>query len=370
MKRKQRNGSVGHAAALACVVLAFSACGPKDLFQVGVRQVPDSVVLGAQHKPTPQAQPPAEPLFANLESGSPGFLVPPIPQFSVGMPTPGPAPTPTCPRANPFGAVTPEATNGSQTAPRPGVYHYRQSGSYQKKGQPAYTYPPSTEITVMRSYVGKILANGSHDPTDPYIYWDQVEKSIAPDGTVDSTITYTFQLSPDTFIRIYQISVANTNGTDVYQPSQGATSGGSANGADYIVYPASGLPIWSDNAYDVPRQKEFVDNGAISPYKDHVDACGHLVDSWQVTVSPSTTTTVQESPAPTQQVGPTKQQSVFHYLATSSLDYNIDGFYDIATQFQGLLVASHILETAVDGSWTNTRDLTINSVEPDPLPSH
>src|SRR5438094_7965260 len=100
-------------------VASLTGCGPKGLLQLGVHDYPQNVQLGAQHSPSP---PPLPALGANIEPGSPGFLIPPLPAGS-GLPFPSLSPT-SCPTANPLGSPRVEATADVQRAPVPGAYHY------------------------------------------------------------------------------------------------------------------------------------------------------------------------------------------------------------------------------------------------------
>ncbi len=345
--------------AVAGALVSLCGCGLKPPQQFGAHPYPQDVQLGAQTSPTSVPAPLAK--GANIEPGTPGFLVPPIPSapstftpFAFAPPTPHP-----CPTADPLAPLSDQAAADVQAAPKPGVYHYRQSGSYALKGKPAVAYPPSVDITIGQSYVGRIVAQGQHDPTDTSIYWDQTEKSIAPNGWVDATITYTFRLShtkgtpplsqDSGEIDIYAVTVQTANGTDTFQP-QGPDP------APIVLLPATGQPSWNDQSVDGLHQETFDDAAGYHGEKDHVDACGKLIDAYRIDLGPLEPATGTGTP--------TKTQSSFHYETNSTLDYNIDGWYDIATQDGGLVVAEHITETAIDGSWTNDRTLTINSVQP------
>jgi hypothetical protein len=373
----------------AGLVLSLSACGPKGLLQIGVQSYAQNVHLGAQSSPA--APPPPLALGAEFEPGLPGFLVPP---FSLGQSS-GPALP--CPAAPPFAGIALEATPDVEQPPKPGIYHYRQAGSVSVKGLGTASYGPSTSMQVTRSYVGRLMSDGQHDSTDKSIYWDVLERTYTSNGGPDSTVDYTYQLIPGQEIDIYAITVTSKNGSKfLFQPAlpntsasanndvEGNTHSASTNGtaAQFEVFPMTNRPTWTDSAGDPADGATFDDDATVGGKKDAVDACGTLIDAYHVDMGSVSQTGAGAQPpggciggsppfqvcvAPSPVAGQTPAQqneAQFVYASSARASYNIDGWYDVATEYGGLLVAEDIVETAQDGSWTIHRQLTINSVTP------
>jgi hypothetical protein len=126
------------------------------------------------------------------------------------------------------------------------------------------------------------------------------------------------------------------------------------NEPTFIQFPAEGRPQWgntqqSNHNVDTVHGVDYQWTAGIDQRKDRVDACGTPIDSWRVDIL---------------------DPSQVNHTSNSAMDFKISGWYDVATQYGGLLVAQHVVTTMLDGSLTITRDLTIDSAtSPDPLPA-
>jgi hypothetical protein len=122
------------------LALTLSACaGPQRPFELGLKEVPSDLLLGAQTKPAlalPTQLPPMVFTVTDLAAPTPpaADLPPPIPE--------PPPPPPPCPEADPLAAVKRPAALDVQAPPAPATYTYRTSGSFFVNGSDG-TLPPT-----------------------------------------------------------------------------------------------------------------------------------------------------------------------------------------------------------------------------------
>jgi hypothetical protein len=328
------------------MAVATSSCGPDKSYQVGVQGVPGDVLLGQRRSPS--ALPPIVP-GANPQTSSPGFLVPPA---VVGPPvTPGPTlsaspsaspPAPACPKADPLAAAKVPVSNEASAAPKPGVYHYRQSG-FVKIGANTMTLPATTDIRIVPAEQPR-AAGQTPDPRDNGIYWNMIERAPGPGGQAGESLTTTFRLERGKDIRISAIRNDHADGTvDAFTPAN--------ENVGFLNFPANDRAPFSGQAVDAVHQVSYHYAGAVAADIARIDACGTPIDAWRVNV-PGQATAAEVD-----------------YLTHNQSDYTIEGHYEVATQYGGLIVAEELHLKAKDGSFEQVRTLVINSVDPTPLPA-
>lgn len=150
---------------LAAALALTTACGgPERPLDVGFKEVPSNVVLGAQSSPTPQApgpgpgpeQPPLVPL-----PPPPSVLTLPPPVFEVPGDGPAPAPplpppsVPPCPKADPLQAPELEAPTSVAAPPADGAYLFRNEGTFEVSGADPRkgTFPESSLRVVKTTFM-------------------------------------------------------------------------------------------------------------------------------------------------------------------------------------------------------------------------
>lgn len=296
--------------AVAAVLLVAAACGgPTVPLEVGGKEIPVDIVLGAQGSPPPP--PPA--LAPN--PGFPGFIQPPIPRIEPG-PQPTPAPLGACPAANPLDPAVLVARKQAPLPPVPATYSYRNRGTFQVGDGPEVAYPRT-----MTRAVGGVRA----------IEGDNYEFDVTTDlASVRTTTRYrslNSGLTPDRGLYIVQVTTERASGTESFTPDTPillmpfVTPEYGTNVEDEIdryrgeQYRSSGT--------DPLTQTTMVLEAAIRG-KERVNACGRWVDAFDIEVTRGTI------------VGPTKQ-----------IDFT--GRYAIATQYGGLVVRDDIRITGTEG---------------------
>lgn len=305
--------------AVLLLLTSTTACGgPDSGYRVGLREYPQDVVLGATATPAPTV-PPRAPGANVTGPGSPGLIGPPLPVFpGAPAPTVRPSPVPTpppppCPSARKDARPSEPAQSEVTSAPAPGTYPYRQSGSY--------TYGSIT--TELPSAVERRVQNVKNpsDPvggTMPKATWDVVEESRGTDGRAVATTTTSYQLTADT-IDITRITTRYADGSaEDFMPEPPVR---------VFMTPAALYrgTTWEVQSVDPVNGVQMRFFARISQDKPVIDVCGTLVEAWRVEVlSPRTT--------------PKGEQGTVRRFTESS--YDIEGSWDIAPQYGGLVVAN------------------------------
>jgi hypothetical protein len=125
---------------LVAVLALTAACGgPDNSLELGFKEVPSDVVLGAQTSPAPSAGPAAAPL-----PPPPSVVTLPPPPYSVPVPvvqpSPPPLPSPTaCPAPDLLAAPAIEAPNSIAKPPVRAAYLFDNRGTYSVTGPDART---------------------------------------------------------------------------------------------------------------------------------------------------------------------------------------------------------------------------------------
>ncbi|HVE75572.1 MAG TPA: hypothetical protein VND22_02265 [Actinomycetota bacterium] len=324
-------------AILALLVLLGTACaGPKIPLEVGVKEYPTDVILGAQPEPAPPPPP-----SANLTPGFPGFLQPPPPTREL---PPEPIRVP-CPEAHPFTAPKERAPNRATQAPQPASYKFRNNGTF------AVTNTANGKV-VRGAYPAesdrKVL---NPQRSDQGGFSFQVE---IPQG--DRTTTTHYSVTPESpipsqaglFIR--QIVTRYPDGSaDPFDPV--------GPGLKLIEFPAEPGKNWDTAGTDPDGTAmlfharigiEVADGDDVNTDPDieavvRIDACGEFIQAWLIEVTGGRI------------VGPGK-------------DITFRALYAVATQFGGLIVYDNVCMSGTDNGnqISNCNEATINSVPKPP----
>lgn len=317
--------------ALGLVALCVTACGPTPPFELAVRAVPGDVEYGAQRQPAPPPSAAPAPV-AVLPPGAPPLIygAPTPPPATTFAPSPTTTPNP-CPTA-PLDAVPALGADASATVPPVAArYLWREKGTYQVGGGPALPFSPQLTHTVTNV--------SAVDPTTGAYTFDVVDSAGGLDGL--QTVTYSYQVipPPQGTTNVQGVSTSQAaglylTGVDVAQsPLPQPRVAKFAPPVQLVQFPTTGLPSWSSAGSDSESQDTISLNGAVTAHVT-VDACGTLVDAWEVHATGSL-------------VGPNQ-------------DLSLDLTYDVATQFGGLIVGekTSITGTEVVGSGGPAQSVT------------
>jgi hypothetical protein len=316
----------------ATAALLLAGCGPSHSISVSLRNFASSLTYGGSPPPPP---PPIA--AANPTPTFPSFIEPPVvvspptpvaPATTVAPPPPVPAaprpsrpaaaPAPVCPAAAPNSFPAVSAGAHVLAPPIPGSYVYRQTGSYSidgKTGKPAaHTLRIITNVTPSNNGVFTFdvdEADGS-DITDTTYQVNQSTSNSATDGIFitqvvtrhgDGTID---QFAPEPAIRIMPLPADNTQ----------------------MQFSSAGADALHGTTEEI--------SGEIVGHHN-VDACGTVLDSWEVHVTGQ--------------------------LISTTENLAIDATYDIGTQFGGLSLSDsvHLSGTDAGGSVDQRTTATIDS---------
>lgn len=319
-------------ATLVACGLAVSACaGPSVETSVGMRETAVDVLYGDGSPPPPPPAPPA----ADPSPSFPGFIqpAPPRPAPPATAPT---APTTTtttttppnpCPTADPFAVPAEQATTGVAGPPAPGTYTFRQEGTAVIGDDEPVTLPPLGDRTV--EAVEEIVPG--------VIRFDV--RIVQFDATTITTYQVD-QRGVDDGVFIAQVRSDDELGTQVFSPSAPVK---------ILALPAAIGNTWSSTGTDPLHGTSITINGEVTERR-RIDACGTVVDSWQVEVGPD--------PVTGQPSRVTNRASTFELTAT----------FGIATQLGGLIVFDEEHLVGVDTLQPATIDstATANQIVPEP----
>jgi hypothetical protein len=316
--------AVGRLALVVTMALLAAGCaGPREKLEVGLKEFPSDVVLGA-HK-TAEA-----PVFLPPDALP---LVTPIVPAGVGpthalTPTSLPLPPPPCPSADPLSAPKDPALTSVTQAPVAATYPFRNDGSFEisganaqkgllpisssrtignvvDKGKGSFTYDVTSVFngtTTVTSYRNEPL--GTSDAFGPGIYITRITETTG-------TTTSTFDPTPDLLLLKFPIEVGTS---------------------------------WQTAGVDQTSKVGMAFTGTIHN-KARVDACGEFLDGFTVVINghlgdcQSVASPDPRVPGPQpvcppdnggQQVSPTEPSS---FGAT----------YVFGTQFGGITLQEHIV---------------------------
>jgi hypothetical protein len=293
--------------ALLGALLTLSACGPSAPFEVAIRSYASDVAYGSQSTATPEPAQVAVPV--ELPPGAPPLIFgAPAPPPPTAAPKPTATPAPDCPAAGVGAVAELPAEPFATVPPPPGVYAWHEQGSFRQGGGPALQFAPKLAHTV---------ANASApDATGSYTF-DVTTSSGGLNGLQRVTTSYQVVPPPPTGSNV--VGVSTTQAAGIYVTAMVMTDSSSPNArlAHFapplliLQFPASELPAWTTQGTDSGSGDTLQLSAAVTGHA-RVDACGKIVDAWEVHATGSLT-------------GPDQ---------TLSLDLT----YDVATQYGGLVV--------------------------------
>lgn len=292
---------IGHRRLLLLALLAggLSACGPTLPADVGLKQAGAPIFFS---QPTPVPPPPASPPVAlNPIANFPAPLEEP-PQFTGFNPVPV-APVPPgnpCPSAAPGALIARQATPAPSDPPAPTLspYPFRYSGSKTlDPGKPDAQITPlpasgtrrvsnSGSTTVFPSAPGGGITGQQFTVTEEFNGTRTVDEYLViPQGAAGSGAAQETGQQPGAGLYLQQMTTSNLDGsnTSTFTPDppvelmpfpantnigatfQSAGTDPQLQGGETMVLP--------------PKPGSAIDGDA------HVDACGTLLDAWQVTLN-------------------------------------------------------------------------------------
>jgi hypothetical protein len=282
---------------LLCLLLA--ACGaPERTLDLGFKEVPSDVVLGAQSSPTPTAGPVAVP-----PPPPPSVVTLPPPPYEI--PSPGTAPSPppalssptACPQPDPLAAPAIEAPNTIPKPPVQAAYLFDNKGTFSVTGPDARTgtFPASTV---------RLFHNVQRGSAGSFQY--DVSERIG-----DTTTTTTYGVVTDGVVPDQQNGLFLARMT--YRRSDGVT----AQFAPTPPLRIAALPLVRGTASDQsavdPETQTAMSFTSVIEGKARVYACGQPLDTWTVHLSKGR-------------------------LLSPDQDLEFDATYQLATQFGGIIV--------------------------------
>lgn len=323
-----------HTTFLVLGVLVASACsGPREPLSVGVREVPNNIVLAdaPESEPAGMAPIPPAPVKVPIVTAAP---IPAPPRFA---PEPSPPPAPPveqCPRANPLDVPAEGVTDGFATPPVEESFRFRNDGEFTVSG------PNANEGTFTEPTARVIQAVELQDDGD-FTY--DVGASLG--GTVTTSsylVRHTERLDDG-------LGIGDQAGLDE-QRGLYLTAVNSRLPDDRVVtfQPADPLrllrfPVFVGDTFDVAGADPFTATSMSYTVtvtdRVRVDACGELIDAWRVSLTNGRVD------------GPNTN---VEFVAT----------YDIATQYGGLIVRDTVVTSGREGLDTivRTNTATISSV--------
>jgi hypothetical protein len=285
-----------------------TACGaPERQLDVGFKEVPSDVVLGAQTSPSPLppgvAVPPPPPSVVTLPP--PPFELPaPVPDPSPPAPLPSPS---ACPAADPLQAPALEAPNTISKPPVQAAYLFDNRGSYSVGGPDARkgTFPARTVR----------LFNGITRLSAGTFEYDVSER------IGDTTTTSRFRVATDGLAPVQE------NGMFLVRMTYRRTDGTTATFAPTPALRLASLPLvrgaTSDQSAVDPETQTAMSFTSVVEGKARVYACGVPLDTWTVHL--------------------TKGR-----LLSPDQDLEFDSTYQLGTQFGGIVVQDVVVFRGTD----------------------
>jgi hypothetical protein len=302
----------------------MTACGgPQRPVDIGFKEVPSDVILGAHATPSPAPGPTATPTSTTAPP-PPSVVALPPPTFDVGpepVPTPVATPPPTCGTANPLQTPAREAPPTIPAPPAKGFYVFRNVGSYAVSGADARkgTFP----LTSLRT-VGNIVRT-----SDTSFTFDVSDLL----GDVTTTTTYDVVGTPivptalPAGLYLKQVKSVRGQSSSTFAPAPELA---------LAAFPLVRGAAVSSSGVD-PQTATSMKFTSTVTGKQRVDACGTPLDSWVLELTDG------------KLISPTQ-----------NLDFSAT--YSVGTEYGGLLLRERTAFAGTDGadgvSRTNTATIT------------
>lgn len=296
--------------ALAALFLVTACGGPQRPLDLGFKEVPSDVVLGAQSSPTTSAVRSAGPVPLVPLPPPPSVVTLPPPPFEIpppGAEPPPPSPLPTapaCPAEDPLAAPKLEAPTTIAKPPVAAAYLFDNIGTFSVSGADARkgTFPART-----LRVVSKVV------PGDGRFSYDVAERI----GDTTTTTTY-----------VVVTNAAAENGLFVTRMTYRRTDG---QVADFTPTPAlklAALPLvrgaQSEQRAVDPASQTAMSFVSVVEGKQRVYACGEPLDTWTVHLTQGK-------------------------LISPTQNLEFDSTYQVGTQFGGLVVRDAVAFKGTDG---------------------
>ena len=283
-------------AALAAVALV-GACGPSIPLRLVMRQ--SSVdVPGERSAPSPAAPPPA---VSPVVVAAVPLPLPTVAQ--VGRSVPAALPS-LCPAADQFAVPALAGDPNIEAVPAPATYLYREKGEASTGAGPLpvkLPYPPIglRKVTLGTADQGYDFAVAEREgATSKTTAFKLVRPTAAVGAQPGGLYLAAMQWDDPLFGNLTFAPV---------QPMQ------------FLPLPVQQGQTFASGGADPQRQTAMTLRGQVTG-KKRVDACGSLIDTWEVTMS--------------------------EVIATPQGEFDVTGVLDIATQYGGLSVQDHVSVTA------------------------
>jgi hypothetical protein len=313
---------VRRTALLVGLLLATACGGPQRPVDIGFKEVPSDVILGAQSTPAPAAGP-SPSAGRPVAPPPPSVIALPPPVFEIGPEPspPAPLPEPSCPTADPLQPAAREAPPSVSAPPAKATYLFRNAGTYSVSGADARkgTFP----VTSVRT-VGNVTRSSGNS------FGFDVSELL---GDVTTTTSYdvvgTTVLPAVRAAGIYLKQVKSVRGpsTSTFTPSPEL---------QLASFPLVRGASVSSSGVD-PQTATSMQFTSTVTGKARVDACGTPLDSWVLDL------TAGKLVSPTQ-----------------NLDFS--STYHLGTQYGGLILRERTAFAGTDGSdgvsRTNTANIT------------
>ncbi|MCA1712474.1 MAG: hypothetical protein LC789_12890 [Actinobacteria bacterium] len=296
---------------LGALLLVTACGGPERSLDLGFKEVPSDVVLGAQSSPTASAPASSAPAVTALPLPPPPSVVTlPPPPFELPQAGPEPAPpsplpsAPSCPPVDQLAAPKLEATSSISKPPAPAAYLFDNVGTFSVSGANARRGMfPARSLRV----VGNVVAGSGAFSYD-------VTERIG-----DTTTTTTFRVST---------GAAVENGLFIVKETYRRIDGEVASFTPAPPLKLAALPLVRGASTDQravdPQTQTAMSFTSTVEGKSRIFACGEPLDSWTVHL------TTGRLISPTQ-------------------DLQFDATYSLGTQFGGLVLRDAIAFTGTDG---------------------
>lgn len=313
-------------AAVLALLLASTACaGPQRQVDLGFREVPSDVVLGAQGTPSPSPGP--------IATNGPPLAVAPPPPAVVALPPPTfdtrpepsppapPPPAPVCATADPLQAPAREAPASVSAPPAKASYVFRNVGSYSVSGADARKGVfPATSLRTVGNVARSSDTNFTFDVSELL-------------GDVTTTTTYDVvgtslvpaALPPGIYLK--QVKSVQGSSTSTFTPSPEL---------ELASFPLVRGASISSSGVD-PQTATSMQFTSTVKGKTRIDACGAPLDAWVLDLTEG------------KLISP-----------TSNLDFAAT--YALGTQYGGLLLRERTAYAGTDAgngvSRTNTATIS------------
>ena len=326
--------------ALPLLLLALSltaACGgPERPLEVGFKEIPSNVVLGAQTSPTPApAASPGGVTIVYLPPPSVVALPPPpfeIPAPGPRRPLPTPPTAPVCEVADPRDAPELEAPSRIEAPPADAAYVFRNDGSFETSGADAQSgsFPEASLRTVKRGFASD----------DGLVFDFSVSETL---GTTTTTTTY--RVLEETAVGavtdgsvepgLYLTRVESTDGageTSVFSPTPHLR---------LAALPLVRGAVIESRGVD-PQTAMTMSFTSTVTGKDRVDACGTPLDTWVLDLTDG-------------------------QVLSPDQDVEFTSTYAIGTQYGGLILReATVFRGTVEGAGVSRTNTSTISQEPTP----